>query len=70
MVSVTKNPRKSKPVYIVRIVDKILDVVPSGIVSSDLDESATSLPGLGTTIGEAGESPLDVHERTLQNLVK
>ena len=51
--------------HIVRICYKIFDVVPGGIVSSDLDEPTASPPRLSAAVCEAGERFLSVHERRL-----
>ena len=53
-----------------RIGYKVLDVVPSRVVSSYLDEFATSPACLGTTVCEARERLFGIYKRMLEGLVK
>ena len=55
--------------YIVRSINKSLDIVPGSTVTSNFNELATRFPRLSAPIGEARVRFLGVRERSLQNLV-
>lgn len=56
--------------HVESVVHKCLDIIPSGVIASDLGELTNGSPRNSATIGETGERLLGVRERGLQNLVK
>jgi hypothetical protein len=54
--------------YIDGVVQKILDIIPTGIVTGDLDEFTTGPSRLGATVREAGVCLLGIGKRAIQHL--
>jgi hypothetical protein len=69
MISLTPNTRWENN-YIEDIVHENLDIVPSGIVASNLDEFTTGPSCRSTTIREPGVRLLGVRERRSRELIK